>query len=294
MIYGFIDSGLGGRHTALLVRFVKQLIAGEDRASAIRRAQRSNKRGIFTILNNLGEDTLEKSAVEATVREYTALVADIGRTKINGCVSLKPTQFGICFDKDYCYTNMRKVMLEAKKNDLFMWVDMESREHTDNTIDIYLKLREEYVETGVCIQCYMKRSRKDLAMLLSHNAKIRLVKGAYNEPPDIVFKNMDDINREFSAQMLMLFEKGEWFAIATHDSKLIDEAIRLNKKYRREFEFQFLLGVRDELKARLLDNGFRVTEYVPYGKNWLPYTMRRFREKKSNIFLLARSMVSQS
>jgi proline dehydrogenase len=278
----------------ILIRLAKQWIAGEDRISAIARARRSNERGMGTILNNLGEDATERSDVESTVGEYLNLLQDIKREGINARISLKPTQLGLSINSKYCLENMRRIVSEAKTSGIFVWVDMESSKHTEVTIDIYLKLREIHERTGLCIQCYLMRSKGDLDRILNAGGRIRLVKGAYNEPKEISFKSRDVINGKFIELMEDLFKSGVWFAIATHDNILIEKALGLNKQYHGDFEFQFLLGVREELKSKLVANGHQVSEYIPYGKNWLPYCIRRVKEKKSNVLIAARSLVDES
>jgi proline dehydrogenase len=180
-----------------------------------------------------------------------------------------------------------------------MWIDIESIQFVEDTISIYLELLREYKRsTGVAIQSYLKRSSSDLLHLVEQGASVRLVKGAYREDESIAFQSMGKINSNFSKLMKILFEYGNSndgiFAIATHDPKLIDEAILLSKTSgidNRKFEFQFLMGINSELKENLVKRGFRVSEYIPYGSHWFPYSMRRIRERRRNILLLARSLL---
>ena len=177
-----------------------------------------------------------------------------------------------------------------------MWIDIESFDLVENTIAISLELLEDYRQVGVAIQSYLKRSSSDLLHLLERGANVRLVKGAYKENENNAFQSIDKVNLNFSKLMKMLFENSECsstFAIATHDPRLIKEAINLSKKYgtdRRKFEFQLLMGINDEIKEILVEKGYRVSEYIPYGNQWLAYSLRRIRERKRNIFLLARSL----
>jgi len=168
---------------------------------------------------------------------------------------------------------------------------MESSEHTDVTFKIYLNLFEKYERLGVVIQSNLKRTQDDLKMLLEKCAKIRLVKGAYHETPKNAYRTRHEVDENYKKLMLTLFEQGNEFAIATHDSKLIDLAINLSKKHEKKFEFQMLKGIRDEIKPILVKSGFLVSEYIPYGTNWLPYSIRRLRERKRNILLLGSSFI---
>jgi proline dehydrogenase len=220
-------------------------------------------------------------------------------SRIDGCISVKPTQLGLRIAYGESLYNFRQIARKTKSLDRFMWIDIESIQFVEDTISIYLELLRDYKHTtGVAIQSYLKRSSSDLLHLMEQGANVRLVKGAYSEDKHIAFQSMEKINSNFSKLMKMLFEYSNTndniFAIATHDPKLIDEAIVLSKEYdidSRKFEFQFLMGIQGEMKENLVKRGFRVSEYIPYGNQWLPYSMRRIRERKRNILLLARSLL---
>jgi proline dehydrogenase len=168
---------------------------------------------------------------------------------------------------------------------------MESSDHTDETLDLYYDLFSRYERLGVAIQANLRRSLDDVKDLIRHGAKIRLVKGAYRENAKISYKIRREVDQNFVEIMELLFKEANEFGIATHDSKLIDNALSLSKKHHKKFEFQFLKGVRDELKPMLVKQGFIVSDYIPYGTNWLPYSIRRLRERKRNIFLLGSSFI---
>jgi proline dehydrogenase len=171
-------------------------------------------------------------------------------------------------------------------------MDMEGSPYTADTVETYLELRKKFDNVGLAIQAYAKRSEEEVNRILDSNGVIRLCKGAYNESPEIVFKSKDEINQNYSKLMQLMFERGKRFAIATHDEKLIKEAIELSKTHHKDFEFEMLMGIRDKKKIELAEMGYRVSEYIPFGKSWWAYSVRRIREHKSNIFLLARSLVS--
>ena len=176
----------------------------------------------------------------------------------------------------------------------WLWVDMENSPYTEKTIELYKYVLSKYPNTGIAIQAYLRRSETDLRDLLAAGAKVRLVKGAYNESPEIAFKNKREVSENYAKLMKMLFEQSEknLFAIATHDGRLVEQGKELSKKNNSHFEFEMLMGVRDKLKADLVLQKYQVREYIPYGPEWFAYSMRRLREKKSNIFLLARSLFS--
>ena len=275
----------------VLFKIAKQWIAGDTMEEALKSARNANMNGMGAILNKLGEHVTSKSQANQTVSDYLTLVSNLRRSKITGGLSIKPTQVGLSISVKECLENLDKIIEKASQLQSFVWIDMESSEHTDNTFKIYLNLFEKYERLGVVIQSNLKRTENDLDMLLKKGAKIRLVKGAYHESSKNAYKTRHDVDENFKKLMKTLFEQGNEFAIATHDSKLIDLAKDLSKKYDRKFEFQLLKGIRDELKPILVKSGFLVSEYIPYGTNWLPYSIRRLRERKRNILLLGSSFI---
>jgi proline dehydrogenase len=282
----------------LLFKVAKKWVSGNTYKNALSTAKICNSKGISAILNFLGEDNNSSTAIEATVKEYFSLLNLLEDNRIDGCISIKPTQIGLTIGSDKCWYNLRQIARRAKSLDRFMWMDIESFQFVEDTIAIYLELLKDYNNVGVAIQSYLKRSRSDLLHLLEQGAIVRLVKGAYREDKSIAFQSMEKINSNFSKLTEMLFEysntNNNIFAIATHDPRLIDEAIVLSKKYNidnRKFEFQLLMGIHDKMKEDLVKRGYRVSEYIPYGSQWLPYSIRRIRERKRNILLLARSLL---
>jgi proline dehydrogenase len=171
---------------------------------------------------------------------------------------------------------------------------MESSRFTEDSINIYNDVFSANKNVGICIQSYLKRSENDVEKLLRIGGKMRLVKGAYNEPATIAYKTRKEIDRNYTTLMERLFKASVGiFSVATHDDKLVHEATRMSEKYPRNFEFALLKGIRDNLKLQLVNKGYRVTEYIPYGQNWMPYSIRRLREKPSNFLLLTRSLLSK-
>lgn len=280
------DSGLMER---LLFRVAKKWVAGYSTDDAISAALESNRRGMSAIINFLGEDTTDAKLVDIAVSEYLLLMDQMHKKGVRGCVSVKPTQLGLALDYDLCLQNFRRLADKAKDLKQFLWIDMESVQFTEDTITIYLELLKEYGMTGVAIQAYLRRSGGDLLHILEHGGKVRLVKGAYHELEEHAFASKEQVDQNYLHLMEMAFESGNFFAVATHDSSLINEAIRMKNG---KFEFQMLMGIRDELKNQLVASNFPVSEYIPYGSQWLPYSVRRIRERKRNLLLLARSLVS--
>jgi proline dehydrogenase len=276
----------------LLFRVAKKWVAGYSADKAIAAALDTNSRhGMSAILNFLGENTTDAKMVDQTVTEYLSLMDLIYTRKVQGCVSVKPTQLGLSIDYNFCLQNFSRLAARARDLGQFMWIDMESFKFTEDTIAIYLELYKRYNMIGIAIQSYLRRSASDLLHIIEHAGKVRLVKGAYHELEEHAFVTNEKVNANYSKLMKMLFESKNYFAIATHDLALVNEAISLGKN--AKFEFQMLMGIRDELKSELITKGFAVAEYIPYGSQWLPYSVRRIRERKRNLLLLARSLVQQ-
>lgn len=276
----------------ILFRVAKQWIAGNTIDEALTAAQNSYKNGSSVIINKLGEYHTSKNLIENTMSEYKIVMTSFRKWKVSGGISVKPTQIGLMKSKKECMTNLEDLIRVASQTQTFVWIDMESSDHTDDTIQIYENLLARYERLGIAIQANLMRSEGDLIDLLSIGGKIRLVKGAYRENSNVAFKSKGRIDQNYLKLLRILFEKGNEFGIATHDLTMINEAIKLSKKYEKKFEFQMLRGIRDDLKLSLVKQRFTLAEYIPYGTNWLPYSIRRLKERKRNILLLGSSFIS--
>jgi proline dehydrogenase len=271
----------------LLFRVAKKWVAGYSADEAIDAALDANRRGMAAILNFLGEDTTDKAQVEFTVKEYLLLMDLMKTRSVRGCVSVKPTQLGLAIDYGMCLQNFLVLARKACELGQFLWIDMESVSFTEDTITIYLEVAKEHPMTGIAIQAYLRRSGADILHIIEHGGKVRLVKGAYHEQEEHAFTTREEVDQNYLHLLKMLAESGGFFAVATHDGRLVDKAMDM----RANCEFQMLMGIRDELKSRLISKGLTVSEYIPYGSQWLPYSVRRIRERKRNLILLARSLV---
>jgi proline dehydrogenase len=284
-----------------LFKLSKKWIAGYDIEEALNCAINANQRGFKSIINYLGEDLKNPEIVKNTITEYKKLINKMKSKKIKGSISIKPTQIGLSIDVNYCLNNLLEIISIAKKNHIFIWIDMESFETVQSTLLIYQKVFEENNEIGIVLQSYLKRSYSDLTKLLKYDANVRLVKGAYHENEENAYQRKSEIDNNYLEMVKLLFfqnkdiRKNQIFAIATHDSNIIDKSLNLfsiTNLTKEHLKFQFLKGIREKLKIDLLNRGFTIEEYIPYGDNWLPYSLRRIREKKSNILLLMRSLIS--
>ena len=276
-----------------LFKLSKKWIAGYNIEEALNCAINANQKGFKSIINYLGEDLKNPEIVKNTVTEYKKLINKMKSKKIKGSISIKPTQIGLSIDVNYCLNNLLEIISIAKKNHIFIWIDMESFETVQSTLLIYQKVFEENNEIGIVLQSYLKRSSSDLTKLLKYDANVRLVKGAYHENEENAYQRKSEIDNNYLEMVKLLFfqnkdiRKNQIFAIATHDSNIIDKSLNLfsiTNLTKEHLKFQFLKGIREKLKIDLLNRGFTIEEYIPYGDNWLPYSLRRIREKKVIYF----------
>jgi proline dehydrogenase len=274
----------------LVIRIANKWVAGYSIKDAMKSAKEANAKGMGAIINYLGEHNASLEEIDASVREYIEILDEMEKLHINGSISPKLTQVGLEKDYDLCLTNTMRIIDHARKLNRFVWLDMESSRYLDDTIGIYLTLLKRHQKVGLAFQSYLKEGSIHLMHILEHGGKVRLVKGAYREDSGTVFRSKTAVDKNYRKLMQMLFEHGNDFAIATHDYKIINDALRLSKKHRKNFEFQMLKGIRDELKPLLIKKGFTLAEYIPYGKQIVPYSVRRIKEKPSNMLLLARSI----
>lgn len=278
----------------ILAWFAKRYIAGEKQDDALNAAKNLNARGIRATIDNLGEDVLDAKDAERGVEEYLSLVQAIRKSGVDSNVSFKLTHLGLNISPLMAEKNAETVIKKASGLKNFVWFDMEGSKHTENTLSIFSKLHAKYPETGIAIQSYLYRSEADVTKLIKDNAAVRLVKGAYKENSDIAFPVKKDVDRNFSALMKKLLLSGAYTAIATHDETLVNEAKAIaseNKVPKDHFEFQMLLGIKRTLQSRLVEEGYHVRVYVPYGTHWLPYTMRRMTERKENVWFVLKNIL---
>ncbi len=275
-------------------RLSARFVAGDNLADALATCQRINAEGIAVTLDHLGENVNSLAEAAASRDAYLEALHEIVNRKINGNVSLKLTQFGMDLSLEDCRANVEALVKEAASLNNFVRIDMESSEYTDRTLDLVVSLFERYRATGTVIQAYLYRSRKDVEALSAKGIRIRLCKGAYLEPPSVAFKSKSDVDRNFVELMNLLLEKGVYPGIATHDERIIEETKRYVASHqisRDAFEFQMLYGIRRDIQKRLVNEGYRLRLYVPYGQAWYPYFMRRLAERPANVFFLVRNLL---
>lgn len=274
----------------LLAFLAKRFVVGETMDKAIIGVKKMNAKKIKCTLDILGEDIHEKSDAESLANEYIKLLEEIKKNKLDSNVSLKLTMMGLAIDKDFCLKNVEKIVKKAKELKNFVRVDMEGSDVTQVTLDIFYTLYKKYPENvGIVLQAYLFRAEKDVQDVIKKKARVRLCKGAYKEPKEIVYKKMEDIRANYLKLTKMLLDKGNYPAIATHDKVLIDQVldyIKEKKIKKDKYEFQMLYGIQRALQEELAAGGYNMRVYVPYGTAWLKYTYRRLREKKENVFFV--------
>lgn len=279
-----------GLKEKVILPVAKRWISGVTLDSAIGDAKKANSRGIGVVVNFLGEDIKDPATADAHAGEYLRLQQALSDGGISGFASVKLTQIGLGSDDQGMQTRLEKIASNSERLKQLLWIDMEGSSFTEITVGTYLAAHERHPGLGLALQAYTRRSESDLKTILDAGGMIRLVKGAYKEGNDFVYSTRREVRENYAKLMGALFERGERFAIGTHDSVLIDMAKKLAESAHVEFRFEMLKGIRDELKGELVKSGYKVSEYLPYGDRWYAYSKRRITEHPSNIWLLLRSL----
>ena len=284
-------------------RFAKKLasrfVAGETADSAVAVLKELNVGGITATLDLLGESVRDAAAARGARDVYLETLDRIRQARAESHVSLKLTQMGLDIDEAVCVANIQAVVARAREHDSFVRIDMEGSAYTERTLELFKRRFHPAFgdSVGVVLQSYLRRTERDLTALLALGARIRLCKGAYNEPPEIAFPRKRDVDASYAACMERLLERGNYPAIATHDSKLLDHAKAFARRLGippSRFEFQMLYGVRRDLQRALRREGYNLRVYVPFGDQWYPYLMRRLAERPANLAFLLGSVVKES
>ena len=273
-----------------------RFVAGDHLDDAVRAVTDLNRRGWSASLDHLGENVSEEKAARAAAEDYLAAFERIASERLDANVSVKLTQLGLDISPELCQELLTRILQRAQQLENFVRIDMESSAYTQRTLDAVISLHERFPNSGVVLQSYLYRTADDVARVNAARVRVRLVKGAYDEPPEVAFAKKADVDAKFAAEMEQLLLEGVYPAIATHDDRLIEAT----KQFAREhaisvdrFEFQMLYGIRRDLQERLLREGYRVRIYVPYGTEWYPYLMRRLAERPANLLFIVRSLIRE-
>jgi proline dehydrogenase len=273
-----------------------RFVAGDTLDDALRVVSTLNARGITASLDHLGENVSEEAAARAAAQDYLKAFERIATDQLQANVSVKLTQLGLDIAENLCRELLTGILARAQQLENFVRIDMEGAAYTQRTLDLVLELHERHPNCGVVLQSYLYRTEADVSRVNAAGVRVRLVKGAYDEPADIAYPKKEDVDASFERAMRALLDHGTYPAIATHDERLIEAT----KAYARQrnigadrFEFQLLYGIRRDLQECLVREGFRVRVYVPYGTEWYPYLMRRLAERPANLWFFVGNLVRE-
>jgi proline dehydrogenase len=276
-------------------KLTTRFVAGETIDEVIEYIKAINAERCTASFDHLNEAVANPAEAEQEVIEYLRILARIEETGIDSNVSIKLTQFGLAIDPELAYKNARRVVEDAHRRGNFVRVDMEESAVTQLTIDIFKRLRAEFGlnDVGIVLQSYLRRTFADAQELVKLPARIRICKGAYNEPPEVAFPDKKDVDDNYVRVMQLLLSSGIYHGIATHDPKMIDATVNFATREgigKDKFEFQMLYGIRRDLQKQLARDGYNMRIYVPYGKHWYPYFMRRLAERPANIWFVMKNL----
>jgi proline dehydrogenase len=278
--------------------FARRFIAGETAAEAIEAARAVEARGMAVTMDLLGESVTNLASADAATRDYIAVIDAMIASGIGRNISLKLTQLGLDVDKASAVDNLRKILERAEPAGFFVRIDMENSPYTGVTLDIYDTLwRHGYRHLGVVLQSALYRSEKDLQAINTFGGRVRLVKGAYQEPKTVAYQKKADVDAAYARMVKAVLIGGHDAAIATHDPAMIELARTIAREHQiapDRFEFQMLYGVRRDLQAMLVKAGYRVRVYIPFGREWFPYFMRRLGERPANVAFVIRGVLGES
>jgi len=291
-IFGFV------RRNRLARKLASRFVAGETVDEATTTLRDLNTSNLSASLDLLGESVLHADEAQRACRTYLDLLERIHAARANANVSVKLTQMGLDIDEQLCLGNMRAIIAKAARYESFVRIDMEQSSYAARTLQLFANVF--YPEfgnaVGVVLQSYLRRTEADVAAMIGLGARVRLCKGAYQEPEDVAFPEKRDVDANYIACMERLLERGNYPGIATHDAKIIDHAKALATKRgipAERFEFQMLYGVRRDLQYRLRREGYNMRVYVPFGTHWYPYLMRRLAERPANIAFITTNILKE-
>ena len=281
----------------IVSRVARRYVAGESIDDAVRTLREMNAEGAMGTVDVLGEEVQDRSKTERAVSQYLDLLDRIEAEGLDANISIKPTMLGLKIDADLCADNLNAVAGRAAELGNFVRIDMEDHTCTDATLQLYRRIHDAYpTAVGIVLQSYLHRTTADVADLLPLSPNIRMCKGIYREPRAIAWEDFETIRANFIYNMEKLLAEGAYVGIATHDPYLVWAGMTAVDRLqidRDRYEFQMLLGVDPELRSIILSTGHRLRVYVPYGRDWYPYSMRRLRENPTIAHHVARAMLAR-
>ncbi len=261
--------------------FAGKYIAGEELQDAINLVRTLNLKGIYATMDVLGESIKSKDEAISAKNKCLEVLDAIEKNKLLANLSIKPTQMGLAIDEEFAYQQISEIVKKAKSINNFVRIDMEDSPFTDSTIRVYKRIYESIGHVGIVLQAYLKRTLNDVEQLNKLGTNYRLCKGIYVEPSSIAYKDRQEIRDNFMKALQLMLKNGNYVGIATHDDYLVEKSYAMIKEMKiptNKFEFQMLLGVKEELRYKINDDGFKVRVYVPFGKDWYAYSIRRLKE----------------
>jgi proline dehydrogenase len=275
-------------------RMSRRFVAGEDLDAAVAAARALNQAGMMVSLDYLGENVATEADARRACEMYLGIYDRIAAERLLGNVSLKLTQLGLDLGDAFCQGLVERIVARAASYSNFLRVDMEGSPYTQRTLDLVRNVRAKYPAIGVVVQSYLRRTEQDVKDLLAAGCRIRLCKGAYKEPPTLAFPDKREVDANYVRVMQLLLPSGIYHGIATHDPRMIEATIAFAKQRgisKDDFEFQMLYGIRTDLQQQLLRDGYRIRVYIPFGRDWFPYFMRRLAERPANVLFFLRNLL---
>ena len=278
-------------------RVARRFVAGEGLDDAVEAARELNAAMRLASLDLLGENVSDEAGARHAAENYLAIFERIEREKLDANVSLKLTQLGIDLDERLCQELLEEIVAHATAHGNFVRIDMEGSAYTQRTVEIAKRMRAKYSGVGTVMQAYLYRAEKDVQDLLAAGCRLRLCKGAYQEPPDVAFPKKADVDANYVKLMKLILPSGIYHGIATHDPAMIQatkDFAREKNIGRDKFEFQMLYGIRTDLQEQLVRESYRLRVYIPYGTDWFPYFMRRLAERPANLAFFLRNLLPRA
>lgn len=263
-----------------------RFVAGDNIADAVKHVKALNNNGMAAMLNYLGEFVTSEEEANLATENCIKTLDAIDKYGLDCNLTVKSTSLGLDLDNEVALSNLKKILDVAKKHGNFVRLEMEDYNSCQTTLDNFKELRSEYDNIGTVLQSYLYRTKKDIDDLNAYNANLRLVKGAYNEPPDVAFPDKAEVDASYEEMIKTHLLNGNYAGVATHDPKIIRKVIEFTKENNisnDQFEFQMLYGIRPELQKKLAKNRYKMRVYVPYGIDWFGYFMRRLAERPENV-----------
>jgi len=283
------------RRSGVSRALVKRFVAGEDLSTALDRTLGINAQGMDASLDLLGESVEDEAAARAAADTYVDVLDQIQAAGVRSNISIKLTMLGLDISEEMAWGNLRRIVVHAGERGNFVRIDMEGSAYTERTLALFRRIHDEFPEAvGIVLQSYLYRTDSDVEEMIARRARVRIVKGAYNEPETVAYPHKSDVDAAFRRHIKLLIRSGNYPAIATQDeamlrgAKLYADGIGVGQE---RFEFQMLYGVRRDLQEAIAAEGYNMRVYVPFGTMWYPYFMRRLAERPANMFFILKNLV---